>query len=46
MDTKNSEGDLDHPSEKGRMAGDRRHRESPDMEGAIGDRSFASLEDL
>jgi hypothetical protein len=37
MDTRNSERDLDRPSEKGRVAGDRRHRESPYREAPIGE---------
>jgi hypothetical protein len=37
MDTRSSERDLDHPSEKGRVAGDRRHQESPDREAPIGE---------
>jgi hypothetical protein len=37
MDARSSEGDLDRPSEKGRVAGDRRHRESPDREAPIGE---------
>jgi hypothetical protein len=36
MDTRNNERDLDRPSEKGRVAGDRRHQESPDREAPIG----------
>jgi hypothetical protein len=37
MDTRSSERDLDRPSEKGRVAGDRRHQESPDREAPIGE---------
>jgi hypothetical protein len=37
MDTRNSKRDLDHPSEKGRVARDRRHQESPDREAPIGE---------
>jgi hypothetical protein len=37
MDARSSEGDLDHPSEKGRVARDGRHRESPDKEVPIGE---------
>jgi hypothetical protein len=37
MDTRNSERDLDRPSEKGRVAGDRHHRESLDKEAPIGE---------
>jgi hypothetical protein len=35
MDTRSSERDLDRPSEKGRMAGDQHHQESPDREAPI-----------
>jgi hypothetical protein len=35
MDTRNNERDLDRLSEKGSVAGDRRHQESPDREAPI-----------
>jgi hypothetical protein len=37
MDARNIEGDLDRPPEKGRVAGDRRHREIPDKKAPIGE---------
>ena len=37
MDARNNEGDLDRPSEKGRVAGDCCHRESPDKKAPIGE---------
>ena len=37
MDARNNEGDPDCPPEKGRVAGDRRHRESPDKKAPIGE---------
>jgi len=37
MDARNNEGDLDRLPEKGHVAGDRRHRESPDKKAPIGE---------
>jgi hypothetical protein len=37
MDARNNEGDLDRLPEKGRVAGDRRHWESPDKKVPIGE---------
>jgi hypothetical protein len=37
MDARNNKGDLDRPSEKGRVVGDRRHWESTDREVPIGE---------
>jgi hypothetical protein len=37
MDTRRRERDLDRPSEKGHVVGDRCHQESPDREPPIGE---------
>jgi hypothetical protein len=37
MDMRSNKRDLDRPSGKGCVAGDRRHRESPDREAPIGE---------